>query len=102
MIVFIAYLFKFLQLFDQHFQRRALIDVMHVNITDDAFFIDDKERPFRNTVGTQYAKLFRHCPVRPEIGKNVKPQMTHLIGPGKKRGNVINRYSQQNRVITFE
>ena len=75
---------------------------MDIHIADLSLFVDHEQGPFRRAVGTQHTELFRDRTVRPEIGQDGKPEIPHLIRPGKKRGNVVHGDPEKDRVVGFE
>jgi len=87
---------------DKWFQRRPLVDIMNINVTDNAFFIDYKKRSFSYAIRTQYTEFFRDCTVRPKIRQYFKPQFPHLIRPWKKCWNIIYRNTQQNSIMAIK
>jgi len=60
---------KLTKLLEEHFFVRLLAKVVNVDVTDDALFVDDEQRPFRKPGVTQDAIFFRDVTVWPEIRK---------------------------------
>lgn len=64
-----AALTKLGQLFEDGFFVRLLADLVHVDISNDALFVDEEYRAFGESTVTQYAVFLRGFTMWPEIGE---------------------------------
>lgn len=91
--------------FAQLFVIRLVVDIVDIDIADDACLIDDEERPFGLAIGTQYAVLIRNRAMRPEIAEERKTDASQAFGPGLQTGDMVNADAQnlgiQSRELGF-
>ena len=66
-------LLEFFQFLQQHFKLWSLVDIVYINVADNAFLVDDEKSSFTGSIRTQHTIFFCHCTMRVEIGEDRKP-----------------------------
>lgn len=77
-------------------------DVVHIDVTDDALFIQDEDGAFGVAFLPQHAELLRHRAVRPKIRKQRVGDAAKVFGPGGEAGDGIHADTQNLGVQSRE
>ena len=83
-----------------------MIDIMDVDIRNDALLVDDEEGSLGYAVRPEHAVFGSHRTMGIKIGEDGKPQLltrvTHLLGPRVECGNIVHGNAEQDRVVLIE
>ncbi len=80
---------------EQHIVVRLVVDVVHVDVADDAPFIQHEKRPFGMAViFAEDIVAFGHQAVRPEVAQQRVRDAAHRFGPCLEGINMINADTQ--------
>jgi hypothetical protein len=75
---------------------------MHINVTDDAVLIDNKDRPFAVAFAAQDAILLRQRAVRPEIRQQGVRNSPQAFRPGVQAVLAVNADTQDLGIYPLE
>jgi len=64
-----------------------------------SLLINKDQCPFCGTIGSQNPIGFCNLTMGPEIRENIKPECSHLMGPGKQGRDIVDTDAQQNGVM---
>ncbi len=91
--------------FAQLFVIRLVVDIVDIDIADDACLIYYEESSLGLAIGTKHAVLFGYRTVRPEIAEKRETDASQTFGPRLQAGNMINADAQdlgiQSRELGF-
>lgn len=90
------------ELVEENFLVGLFADLMDVDVTDDAFLVDENEGAFRHAgLLPKYAVFLRHFSVRPEIGKQ-RHGDSDVFGPSALRVGRVARDAHDLGIIRRE
>jgi hypothetical protein len=78
----------------QLFVIGLVIDIVNIDISDDARLIDNEESPLGLAIGTQYTVFLSYRAVQPKIAEEWETDATQAFGPGLQAGDMINADAQ--------
>ena len=86
----------------QHLVIGLFINIMNIDVTDDALFIDDENGPLGMPFAAQHAVLFGHFAMGPEITQQGIVDAAQAFSPGLQTGYMIDTDAQNLGVQSRE
>ena len=78
------------------------VNIVHIHITDDALFVDDKERAFGHAFVLQHAVALGYRAVRPEVAQQRVGDTAEVFCPCRQAGHGVNTDTQNLGVQSRE